>query len=937
MTSSNIRWLTAWLTGLSLLASGAFAQVRTHGQYHPDVVIDGPVRDPFGRTDLADSAPADRLERISITPDNQILVELALANTTAPNLFDLSGRTLVFTPDGHGGYSRSVRSVAWDHDIGVEVLDRAEIQLQSFTFDFAGRRWGSFHVSRHGLLTFGAPLAYNYGDADNRFDTMREIAGKFVDAPTISPLFKPTFGGSWVGTDDPLATQHVAKRNDRVVVTWFAADTQDGHYPGSIRPSAADNRYQVVLRADGRIEFNYESIAVRDGIVGLFPLDDVVRGDLIASVTDEENPELPGQLDLLEAALYESNTDAVILEFTLRDGVPEPPAGELYSYRLYFDVDEPYWTHPIDWSDEDLVWLVDVQDGARTARGRGVVGLLPGGADNRIALLAGLDDGSGIAAAVFADAAHFRNDSFVQGDTSGMSLVELNTDRGSTVDLSRSDSRFSSRQREVFHYRSPPDTVQVACRVIEALGDRFDLFLFHNEFRIDSQEAGTPWRNYGDEATGTGGGHWPAACSQRLRGHYYRPEWLPGFNEEYLDNRLAGLAHEFTHTWAAYLSYDRNGRTETLADTNCACHWRVGLHTPAAFPWRGGDAGSNMSDWGGGFWREHGDGTFTPVANRYTEGGPSWLDLYVMGLASASEVPDFFLLRNLTPLDGQRWTGDKEVISIEQVVAAEGPREPPASSSPRAFNAGFVYLLEPGRTPDPTMLRLHAHYREKAIEYWAHVTGGRSRMTSAVPGAGNRAPMAVGTLSDRVVPVDGTAVVEVRGAFRDPDGDRLTYDATSSTPAVASVAVSGSTVTLRAAAVGTATVTVTATDVGGSNTPATLAFRVTVREPTAFTDDPIVPGVTPVRAVHFTELRERIDLLRSAAGLEAFSWTDPALTAGGTVRLAHLLDLRAALAAAYAASGRPAPTYTDPAPVPGTTPISAAHLMELRAAVSALQ
>ena len=560
--------------------------------------------------------------------------------------------------------------------------------------------------------------------------------------------------------------------------------------------------------------------------------------------------------------------------------------------------------------------MVDVQsDGARAARGRGVVRLLPSAADNRIALLASLDDGSAISAVVFADAAHFRDGSFVQGNTSATSFVELNTDSGSMVDLSRSDRRFSNHQREIFHYRNPPDTVRVACRVIEALGDRFDLFLFHNEFRIDSQEAGTPWRNYGDEATGTGGGRWPAACSQRLRGHYYRPEWLPGFNEEHLDNRLAGLAHEFTHTWAAYLSYDRNGQPETLADTICECHWRVGLHTPAAFPWRDGDAGSNMSAWGGGFWRENGDGTFTPVANRYTEGGPSWLDLYVMGLASASEVPDMFLLRNLTRVGGERWIGDKEVVSIDQIVAAEGPREPRASSSQRAFNAGFVYLLEPGRTPDPRMLRLHADYRDKAVEYWAHVTGGRSRMTITVRGALNRAPMAVGTLPDQAMRLQGVTIVEVGNAFRDPDGDPLTYEATSSAPSVASVAVSGSTVRVRAVAVGTSTVTVTAVDVGGSNTAATLAFRVTVRGRTAFTDHPIVPGTTPIRAIHFTELRDRIDALRRRGGLPAFRWTDPALVAGVTpVRRVHLTELRSALNAAYAAAGRSAPRWVEAPP-----------------------
>ncbi len=105
-----------------------------------------------------------------------------------------------------------------------------------------------------------------------------------------------------------------------------------------------------------------------------------------------------------------------------------------------------------------------------------------------------------------------------------------------------------------------------------------------------------------------------------------------------------------------------------------------------------------------------------------------------------------------------------------------------------------------------------------------------------------------------------------------------------------------------------------------------------------FADHPIVPNVTRVRTLHFAELRERVDVVRSAAGLTAFSWTDPVLRAGVTpVRLVHLLELREALGAAYAAAGRPAPVWTDPAAVSGTTAIRAAHLMDLRIAVLALE
>ena len=143
-------------------------------------------------------------------------------------------------------------------------------------------------------------------------------------------------------------------------------------------------------------------------------------------------------------------------------------------------------------------------------------------------------------------------------------------------------------------------------------------------------------------------------------------------------------------------------------------------------------------------------------------------------------------------------------------------------------------------------------------------------------------------------------------------------------------------VSLLAEAEGVATIRVTATDPGGLT--ANQSFTVSVGAPLPFTDDPIVPGVTLVRAVHFTELRTRIDGVRAAAWLDPFGWTDPVLKAGvTTVRLVHLLELRSALAAAYAAAGRPAPRWTDATPVGRTTPIRAVHLMELRAAVLALE
>ena len=204
----------------------------------------------------------------------------------------------------------------------------------------------------------------------------------------------------------------------------------------------------------------------------------------------------------------------------------------------------------------------------------------------------------------------------------------------------------------------------------------------------------------------------------------------------------------------------------------------------------------------------------------------------------------------------------------------------------------------------------------------------------------NRPPEAAGTLpAVRLSGPGATLEVDVSAAFGDPDGDPLTYTASSSAPRVMTARVAGARVTLTAVTAGWSTVRVTAADPGGLS--AAQSFTASVPTTTGagrFTDDPLRPGVTPVRAVHFAELRERIDALGEAAGLGRFRWTDPVLRAGVTpFRFVHLVELRSALAAAYGAAGRPVPRWTDPSPVARTTPVRAVHVMELRAGVVALE
>jgi len=109
----------------------------------------------------------------------------------------------------------------------------------------------------------------------------------------------------------------------------------------------------------------------------------------------------------------------------------------------------------------------------------------------------------------------------------------------------------------------------------------------------------------------------------------------------------------------------------------------------------------------------------------------------------------------------------------------------------------------------------------------------------------------------------------------------------------------------------------------------------------AFSDASLIAGATPVRAIHFTELRTRINVLRRRFGLQTFAWTDVSLV-GVPVRAEHLQQLRQALHQAYAAAidsgvSVSPPVFTDDPAIPGQSIIRARHIEELRAAVVLLE
>jgi len=99
----------------------------------------------------------------------------------------------------------------------------------------------------------------------------------------------------------------------------------------------------------------------------------------------------------------------------------------------------------------------------------------------------------------------------------------------------------------------------------------------------------------------------------------------------------------------------------------------------------------------------------------------------------------------------------------------------------------------------------------------------RQRISVAVP---NRAPTGR-SIPAQVIAAAGMANVDLSSYFSDPDGDRLTYTASSNDTDVATASAAGNTLRMRAVATGATTVTVNARDPGGLT--ATQAVQVTVQ------------------------------------------------------------------------------------------------------------
>ncbi len=147
-------------------------------------------------------------------------------------------------------------------------------------------------------------------------------------------------------------------------------------------------------------------------------------------------------------------------------------------------------------------------------------------------------------------------------------------------------------------------------------------------------------------------------------------------------------------------------------------HWSFFLDSDGSH-----DEGNDITDAGGGAFRTVGAGL------RYSP-----LDQYLMGIRAPEEVPGFFLVRSPSgtsnspsraPENGIAFTGTRRDVTMGEVVAAMGARNPPASTRLPAFRQAFLYVNAAGTPLDTAAVAKLDRIRQQWTGQFHSSTEGR--------------------------------------------------------------------------------------------------------------------------------------------------------------------------------------------------------------------
>jgi hypothetical protein len=213
----------------------------------------------------------------------------------------------------------------------------------------------------------------------------------------------------------------------------------------------------------------------------------------------------------------------------------------------------------------------------------------------------------------------------------------------------------------------------------------------------------------------------------------------PKFNET-----LYLLSHELMHRWGAHARFrNSDGSISTALLGKDQDHWSFLL-----------DSGGSLLY--GNRWQDNGSGTFTSLAPQNEMKLYSPLDLYLMGMIDKAKIPPMLLIDSpgadpgRQPEAGVTIPGTARTVTIDDIIAAMGPREPDASASQKSFKTAFIYITQPG-TFNPDAIYQIENIRNGFVTRHSILTDGQS-IVEVAPTSKDDIPVNPGILPPSTTP-----------------------------------------------------------------------------------------------------------------------------------------------------------------------------------------
>jgi hypothetical protein len=364
-------------------------------------------------------------------------------------------------------------------------------------------------------------------------------------------------------------------------------------------------------------------------------------------------------------------------------------------------------------SDAFTVTWCGVPDYDGTGRVTAQASLLPGGAvEIRI------DDTTDLDAAVVA---------LSPGATG--SFTALNLSNVGTAPTAGGSAALGER----FAAQASLDLVAAARRAYGELGDDYDQMLFFTDTRVTDPGTVAFETTVRNSITGIGADVMDIGAAYGSASRLSSVLLMDRLSQYSTDptHRVTGetttyalVAHESGHRWGATLHFrDARGAESTAWLGRQLAHWSFFCNSDASVL-----EGNRIEDRGAGSFRT------VEAEQRY---GP--FDLYAMGLLSEDEVPATFYVDNPSganfdpesaPQTGVSFSGTRRDVTIADVVAVMGHRNPPAAQATRLHRQAWVYVVSAGHTAGAADITSLDTIRRGFEGYFAAATGNRMTLDS---------------------------------------------------------------------------------------------------------------------------------------------------------------------------------------------------------------